>query len=116
MGLEKTTLKILINSQKEIRMDLRLLTKSIDKGLGNISDRLGSVEDWKAGHIGYKKGAESKEAKTIGRVTFVTVVVSAVLAVCGFFWAVKPSKRQPVSHLIVKNIVEQVVKDKMGLK
>lgn len=110
------TIGVLIRSQTEMRKDLRALTLSIEKSYEKFDERLGDVEDWKAGHIGYRKGTESKEAKTIGRVTFVTVVVSAVLAVCGFFWTIKPDKKQPISHVLVKSIVEEVVKDKMGLK
>lgn len=116
MEIPESTLKVLINSQREIRADLRSFTKSVEKGFSKFNERLGDVEDWKAGHIGFKRGTESKEAKTISRVTFVTVVVSAVIAVCGFFWAIKPMKKQPITHVMAKSVIEEVVKNKMGLK
>ncbi len=104
------TIGVLVRSQTEMRKDLRALTKSIERSFGKFDDRLGEVEEWKAGHIGFKKGSNSSEAKHISRVTFITTVVCAMLAVCGFLWALKPNS-EPPTHAVIKDIVKEVFEE-----
>ena len=103
---DEIALKILINSQKEMRQDLKSLKRSIDYSHIRFDKRLGEVEDWKAGHIGFKKGFDSSNAKHISRVTFITSIICAMLAVCGFLWAIKPQS----THAVITDTVKEQLK------
>ncbi len=115
-------LRILIDLHTSMRGELTELARSVGRGNSKITanhvkliaiekynkdcnERLGEVEEWKAGHIGFKKG----EAKSVGKITFLAGLAVAVFTIAGVIYSFLPQ----LNETMIKGIVAEVVKESL---
>lgn len=119
-------LRILIDLHSSMRGELTELARSVGRANSKITanyvkltaiekynkdcnERLGEVEEWKAGHIGYGKGAAGSHAKSVTKITFLAGLAVAVFTIAGVIYSFLPQ----LNETMIKGIVAEVVKESL---
>ncbi len=118
--------RILIDLHSAMRGELTELARSVSRANSKVTanyvkllgiekynkecdERLGEVEIWKAGHIGYNKGTAVKTTKSISKITFIAGLTVAVFTIAGVIYSFLPQ----FNETMIKGIVAEVVKESL---